>query len=437
MPMALFFDMKSIESEIVILGGGCAALWVSYEMARRGWAPLVIEHGSLARFASQRNQGWLHSGSLYAVITSENPSGNEELIRLARTCLRSSSHLKGFARRQAAGAFYQKSRCLYLYMNEEGADRAAERLREIGLEPRVFRGDLSTIEPILRDSPVRVAVEAPDIPMDCGNLLRSVLRTSLAHGTRMHESTVPLESWQVHRSGNKWILKNEETEVACGILIMAVGPLICKIAQHENLFQESLPGLQRATVGVIDKRICRDILVFRDPETGYLNLTPFPGLTTINLGAKDEHVRDCEESGPNQEQIRLIEEMLSLYCPGIEAIPNSVRATFYQCHKVSNNIPGSHPAARTATRHYFWRTDRDRQGLFYIYPGKFTLGLASAQSFVRAIRDSLPPRKGLVPNPVSRRKVASMVGPSPYFGIQTHYLEKDSNGSLRFKSRLM
>lgn len=79
----------------------------------------------------------------------------------------------------------------------------------------------------------------------------------------------------------------------------------------------------------------------------------------------------------------------------------------------------------------------DRQGLFYNYPGKFTLGLASAQSFVRAIRDSLPPRKGLVPNPVSRRRAASIISPSPYFRIQTHYLEEGSRCSLRFKSRLM
>jgi glycine/D-amino acid oxidase-like deaminating enzyme len=426
-----------MESEIVIFGGGCAAIWVSYEMARCGWAPLVIEHGSMAKFASQRNQGWLHSGSLYAVIASENPSGEEELIRLARTCLTSSSRLKRFAQRQATGAFYQKSRCLYLYMNEEKADRAAERLREIGLEPRVFRGDLSSIEPILRDSPIRVAVEAPDVPMDCGGLLRSVLHNSLARGTKMYESSVPLESWQVHRTGNRWTLRNDQTEIACGILIMAVGPLICRMAQHESLFQQSLPGLQRATVGVIDQRICRDILVFRDSETEYLNLTPFPGLTTINLGAKDEHVRDCEEYPPNQEQIHLMEEMLSLYCPGIEAIPNSVRATFYQCHKVSNDIAGSHPPGRTAARHYFWRTDREARGLFYIYPGKFTLGLASAQSFVRAIRESLPPRKALVPSPIPRRRAASMISPSPYLGIQTHYLERDSRGALRFRSRLM
>jgi glycine/D-amino acid oxidase-like deaminating enzyme len=430
--------MKSIETGIVILGGGCAAIWVSYELARRGHAPLVIEHGDLAQYASQRNQGWLHTGSLYAVITGENPgSPDDELIQLARTCLKASRSLKAFAKRNAPRAFYERSKCLYLYRDTQRAIRAAERLKAIGLEPRIWHGNLGQLEPILRGSPVRIALETPDVPMNCGDLLRAAMHRALECGTQVLTSPVPLDHWQVRRLEDKWVITNDQTEITCQILVMAVGPAIHRMPERQRIFSKALPTLQRGTVAVIDQRICNNMLVFRERTSDYLNLTPFPGLTTINLGWKDVEVTDCTESNPPEDIIELVEEMLTEFCPGIKVRSNTVRATFYECHKVSNSVAGSHPIGRTATRHFFWRRDEAGLGLFYIYPGKFTLALSAAQSFVNNILESLPSRRQIISDPIPRRRVASMISASPYYGIQTHYLEKNSSGALKFKSRLM
>lgn len=59
--------------ETIILGGGCAGLWLAYELSARGLSCVVIdgEHGpgdGFAGYASTRNQGWLQSGALYVAL---------------------------------------------------------------------------------------------------------------------------------------------------------------------------------------------------------------------------------------------------------------------------------------------------------------------------------------------------------------------------------
>jgi glycine/D-amino acid oxidase-like deaminating enzyme len=440
--------MTTIETDVLIVGGGCSGLWVAHELSRLGCPTILVEYGQLAQYASQRNQGWLHTGSLYAIIESDIQNA-PELFQLAKTCLSASLRLKRFAKRHAPGAFKTEARCLYLYRDKERAERPIERLRQIGLEPRIWHENLHLLEPILKGSPVTTAVETPDIPMNCGVLLDAVCRRALDFGVRIEQTNIPLHESELLKVDDRWFFRNSETEIASKIVVSTVGPLITQMPFHERLFPQYLPKIQRGVVGILNKRICNNILVFRDRATDFLNLTPFPGLTTINLGAKDREVNGCLEQtggrgidGDTIDQVSgfdidLMANQLSDFCPNLSCPAAGIRSTFYCCHKASN-VLGSHPANRQAARHYFWRVDSQSEGLYYLYSGKFTLGLSAAQSLVRAIRGTLPTNRVASPSSAaSRRRSSSLIAPSPYYGLQTHYLQPAQDRGLHFNLRLM
>src|SRR6266478_428407 len=52
---------------VVIVGGGISGLASAVRLAQAGLAVTLLEASQLGGAASTRNQGWLHSGGLYAL----------------------------------------------------------------------------------------------------------------------------------------------------------------------------------------------------------------------------------------------------------------------------------------------------------------------------------------------------------------------------------
>ena len=73
--------MKTSTSEqILIVGGGLAGCALAARLAQAGLPVVLLEASSrLGELASTRNQGWLHSGGIFAV----------DHLELARVCYRS------------------------------------------------------------------------------------------------------------------------------------------------------------------------------------------------------------------------------------------------------------------------------------------------------------------------------------------------------------
>lgn len=65
--------------QIIIVGGGIAGLGTAAELSRAGLPVIVLEAATLGARASTHNQGWLHSGGIFACADLE----------LARTCWQS------------------------------------------------------------------------------------------------------------------------------------------------------------------------------------------------------------------------------------------------------------------------------------------------------------------------------------------------------------
>ncbi len=58
---------RATAQRIVIVGGGIAGLSAAVRLAQAGLPVTVLESSQLGGAASTRNQGWLHSGGLFAL----------------------------------------------------------------------------------------------------------------------------------------------------------------------------------------------------------------------------------------------------------------------------------------------------------------------------------------------------------------------------------
>jgi hypothetical protein len=236
----------------------------------------------------------------------------------------------------------------------------------MGLEPRFWPGFLDRLEPILRGSPVSMALETPDVPMDCGELMRAVLRRSVHFGTRYVQSKVEMNQWEIIRVDDRWISRCADFETDSRFVVVTAGPFATVLPIRNQLFPAEMPDLQQGVVGIINKRVCKRMLVFRDEASHFLNLIPFPNLTTINLGAKDVLIPDVRTArGVTDRDRDTIAGSLENYCPDLVRGYATISAHFYNCQKVGNNLPGNLPKGQTGYRHYFWRSGGN--GLYYLY----------------------------------------------------------------------
>ena len=147
----------------------------------------------------------------------------------------------------------------------------------------------------------------------------------------MVNSRLALTELDMNRADGKWSIAIDGTEYIAPVVIMAVGPLITKMKVAHHLMNEREVVITRSVVGILHKRICQRILVFRDQSTNLLNLSPFTGGTSLNLGLKDDAVQDMEDQSGHLD-LTSINAALTEYLPGIGRYP-STRAHFYHCHK--------------------------------------------------------------------------------------------------------
>lgn len=398
------------DTEVAILGGGCAAIWLSYELTRQHYSCTLIEDGPMGAHASQKNQSWLHTGALYSVVAAEedDQTKREAFRELAKACFKSSTDIRRFARRFCPSALDWRSGCLFLYEDEGLADKAESMLQSYGLAPRKFHEGIELLEPILRGSPLKVGLATPDLPFDAGLLLQTVLNLSISRGAQVADSKQALQSLRIERQNEYWIIRGNRIHIRAKVVIAAVGALANSLTSPLSL-QKPLQ-MQKCTVAVLHRRVCNRMLVVRSRNARFLNLVPFRGGTTVNLGLNDESLDACTDYDPPKEAPRQIAKSLALYCPGL-ARNKAIGAHFYVCQKVA--YMGS---VTRSPRHYFWFPLQDHP-VYYFYPGKFTLASLATKNFVREITRHLN-----VGGPLGSRTEKWRMAVSPYRQRATHIL---------------
>src|SRR5918996_1414312 len=83
--------MKSVQTEVLVIGGGATGAGVAWDVATRGFDTLLVERRDLGEGTSGRFHGLLHSGGRYAVkdpdAAVECIEENVILRRIAADCI--------------------------------------------------------------------------------------------------------------------------------------------------------------------------------------------------------------------------------------------------------------------------------------------------------------------------------------------------------------
>lgn len=279
-------------------------------------------------------------------------------------------------------------------------------LKICGLEPRVYRRGIELLEPILSGSPLNIGLATPDIPFDASRLLRTLAEIAVSLGLRIFpcEQDLCELRFLATESGQPFV-QGKGLRVHAKVIVVASGALGGKPWLP---WPDQPPRVQCGVVAVVHQRLCQRLLVVRTQSSQLMNLVPFSGGTTINLGARDRS-EDCD-SELKDSDCDLIAQSLSACCPTLTF--KKLRTHFYVCHKV-----GYAGAVPQNPRHYFWVPVKPN--LFYFYPGKFTLALAAAKRFVTELIKTNEPFAGRA---TIRKDQRWSLAKSPYHKSATHVL---------------
>ncbi|WP_312929907.1 FAD-dependent oxidoreductase, partial [Stutzerimonas nitrititolerans] len=58
---------ESLSTDVLIVGGGVAGLWLNARLRREGFATVLVEKGTLGGGQSVKSQGIIHGGTKYAL----------------------------------------------------------------------------------------------------------------------------------------------------------------------------------------------------------------------------------------------------------------------------------------------------------------------------------------------------------------------------------
>ena len=329
--------------DVVIIGGGCAGIFLASELSKRNWTCAVLHKNPAASHASTRNQGWLQSGSFYAAFDDtgaalECRAGHEYITATYPDLVHTSVPS-------------------YSLFGEKGEFEAALRVCDV-LDIRMRELEIGQIHqlltenPILEDTPFSYVAETSDRAFDTHRLLQRVADQAAERGAVYCE--VPsMASINPEPSGNGWRIALSDDQIHGKILVLACGPYIPEMLQQ--FIPEEAQGMKVTKTPVLVIRNQVSNCAFMAPLTaGAPNIVPFGRshgiegvsvcMSRVDYAARDATDDDVENL-PGGINIRdAFGKMLQLYCPGIErlAVDGEVAGHFYACQKIKMPSRGAH-----------------------------------------------------------------------------------------------
>jgi glycine/D-amino acid oxidase-like deaminating enzyme len=407
---------KPIEKQIIILGGGCAGLWLLYHLCRSGYSAVLIDYKELGQFASTRNQSWLHTGALYAV-NRDDILGDTKLLNIVDECRASSQITINFCTQFCPEAIYKGSECLFIFEKPDDAQKAQKNITLLGLTSQIVtRPQIEEMEPVLSPmTKLETGLITDDIAFNSYRILTTLARKAWECGGLFHFTTKNLISLNMtfSRSTGMWSVSDGTHTFKAPKIVCAGGALISRMLSRRlrrgAKCAETIPTLQKCLVAVVNRKICNRIISIRSQASQFLNLVPFEAGTTINAGGLDASASDFTDRQFPESTYRELAERMTYFVPGTLS-PYSFGVHFYICQKVANIHPSFH------TRHYFWFKEQ-ADPFYYFYPGKFTLAPIAARKLIKELTGDLTKvtvrlqRSDAFDDNVARR---------PYWGTPSH-----------------
>lgn len=375
MPLASYVD-------VIVVGGGCAGLWLSHELNARHVSCIVIDEQPFSQYSSTRNQGWLQSGALYAVLGQYD---------VARDCQRGYDALKEFA----PDSLHPPVNSFLLFRTSEEQHDASAACQQLGLPSRTVSVEtVSAQESILRGSPLQHALEVTDCPVDTNLLLNKLVAVAGERGVRF-QPVPSVHSISIERQSDRWTVRLPDAGmIQAPLLVLACGSYIPRLLQRLKPGREVELKITKISVLVLRGSIATSILV-TPLEDHAPNLVPFKrgqetGVTVCLVNG-DVEITDPEDFDVPLEDRRKFVENLAFFYPGVGqhlSEQGPLSAHVYACHKLQVKNLGR------ASSEFRRRTLIDYgDGLISFYPGKFTAAPVGAAECARQLAGMLGARE--------------------------------------------
>jgi glycerol-3-phosphate dehydrogenase len=287
--------VASLETEVLVIGGGSTGAGVARDAAMRGFKTVLVERKDLADGTTGRYHGLLHSGGRYAVkdpeAAKECVAENAILRRIASDCIEDTGGLfvsTPWDDPAFGDTFLEGCRATGIPVEEIPVPEALRR------EPRLHRG-------------ISRAFTVPDAALDPWKLVWACARSAQEHGAeiRLYHRVVALE-----RDGQKVTgavlyneLTGEELRMRAEVVVNAAGAWAGEIAEMAGCRVSVVPG--KGIMIAMNHRLVQTVLNRCKPPADGDILVPIR--TVCIIGTTDMRVVDPDELEVTQPEV---DEML-------------------------------------------------------------------------------------------------------------------------------
>jgi glycerol-3-phosphate dehydrogenase len=363
--------VASLETEVLVIGGGSTGAGVVHDAVMRGLKTVLVERGDLADGTTGRYHGLLHSGGRYAVkdpdAARECVVENPILRRIASDCIEDTGGLfvcTPWDDPAFGDEFVEGCRTTGVPVEEIAVAEA--RRREPRLHPEISR-----------------AFTVPDASLDPWKLVWSCARSAQEHGAQilLYHRVLALE-----RDGQKVTgalvrneLTGEELRIHADIVINAAGAWAGQVAELAGCRVHVLPG--KGIMIAMNHRLVNTVVNrCKMPADGDILV---PIRTVCVIGTTDTRVADPDELEFTQAEIG---EMLD---EGEKLVPGFREARALRVWAGARPLFSSEEVAdtREVTRSHALLDHRERdgvEGFVTITGGKTTTFRLMAEAAVDA-----------------------------------------------------
>lgn len=175
----------TLAPDVVILGGGCAGLWILDRLVTAGYDAYLLERSALCAGQTIWSQGILHSGLKYTLSGAMNSAAKAIQHMPARWM----DSIQGNSVPDLSGTMLRASHC-HLWRTKSLSSRAGMIGARVGLRTKPKSLAMQDRPPILQQTPGTVALlDEPVIdPQSFASAMRSVYPARIAHAPSLSVS---------------------------------------------------------------------------------------------------------------------------------------------------------------------------------------------------------------------------------------------------------
>ena len=307
--------MKTIQTEILVIGGGATGTGVLRDLAMRGFASILIEARDLAHGTTGRFHGLLHSGGRYAVkdpqAARECIEENQILRRIMPQCI------------EDTGGFF-----VLTPWDEPGyADSFRRGCHQAGIPvERLSPTQMLAEEPLLNPK-ITHCYRVPDAAIDSFAAAHANVASAKAYGARVfpyHEVTQLLTDDGRQETGSiprhitgalcRDLIADQAVTIHADLVINAAGAWAGKIAASAGIEIAMRPG--KGTMLAVSHRVVNTVINrCKMPSDGDILV---PAHTVAVMGTTDQQVPDPDHFAIEPWEVELMLEEGEKILPGFK-----------------------------------------------------------------------------------------------------------------------